>query len=223
MNEHWPRREADRDVVDKPRASRQRGSQRKQTAAASSKKDEHTLTKMSNLDNMPRQTRSRTSEARKQACIEDRQPRDFSAHRRPLQQKNQTNPPPMEGSLADHFAVFQARRICSTSQLRHDLNTKETGKPTWDDSGQAAEAKDDCWDNSFGGLGKEIALEKTAVKDKCEKAKPELLVIDFAAPKVQPRDPAEELRKARAEQAAKTAAAWRKVRATYNRPAPKNR
>lgn len=100
------------------------------------------------------------------------------------------------------------------------LLSQEAGKPSWDNGEQAAAAQDDSWDNSFGGLGDEIVLEKPPEKQKTNQAS-ELLVIDFTAPKVKPPDPAEELRKARAEQAAKTAAAWKQVRATYNRRAPK--
>lgn len=104
---------------------------------------------------------------------------------------------------------------CSHSPL-----PQEAEKPSWDDGEPAGAAQDDSWDNSFGGLGADIVLEKAPERQRTEPAS-ELLVIDFAAPKNLPPDPAEELRKARAEQAAKTAAAWKQVRATYNRRAPK--
>lgn len=217
MNEQWPRKESD----DFPAARNfdrnlQQGKLKGITKACSLRDDV--------AESASHQMRSAVNY--KQG--ECRQPRESSRQKR-LQNDQaskpvQKDPPPLttEGSLADHFAVHKARaRKGATSQLRHDLYAKEVGKPSWDDGGDVSEAPTDSWDNTFGGLGDDIALVQPLVKKKTTDS--ELIVIDFAAEKVQPPDPNDVLRKARAAQAAKTAAAWREVRATYNRRAPSKR
>lgn len=65
---------------------------------------------------------------------------------------------------------------------------QEVGRPEWDDGADAAAAAAEFeeWDNSFGGLGSDIALEQPVQPPQDQaaldgKAKAELLIIDLTA------------------------------------------
>lgn len=70
------------------------------------------------------------------------------------------------------------------------MNFQETRQPEWNDGGNIAASESEGWDNSFGGLGADIALQQPIKSLRSQKAddarKAALMVIDLAAspPKV---------------------------------------